>query len=119
MGNIGRFGEHRYRIWGTSVPFFGGTSDVLGNIGTVFLGNIGTGEHRSGEHRTFWGTSVPGNIGTGEHRYRGNIGTFLWFFGEHWYRGTSVPGNIGTGEHRYGPQSSMVQWPSLTGRTAK
>ena len=102
-------------FWGTSVPGTSvkGTSDLLGNIGTVFGehdryffggkhrtfwgtsvqffgGNIGTGEHRSGEHRTFWGTSVPGNIGTGEHRYRGTSVPFFGFLG-----------NIGTGEQRY------------------
>ena len=33
------------------------------NRGTSVSGNIGTGEHRFGEH--------PGNIGTGEHQYRG------------------------------------------------
>ena len=39
------------------------------------LWNIGTEEHRSGEHR-YGGTSVPGyigsaNTGSEEHRYRG------------------------------------------------
>ena len=52
-----------------------------GNVDTYEFcsksGNIGTGEHRFGEHR-YRGTYVglpgnigSGNIGTGEHRYRG------------------------------------------------
>ena len=65
QGNIGPFGEHRYRFWGTSVLFWGETSDVLGNIGTVFWG-----EHRYRGTSVRGTSDVLGNIGTGEHRYR-------------------------------------------------